>query len=394
MNLNHPLGRLLLPLLASIVAITPLAIDLYLPAMLTIAQELQTELESVQVSLSSYLGGYAIGMMIFGPLADRFSRTHLTQLGLFGFAVSSIMLALTEDIQVFCFLRIIQAFFGAAATVVVPGVIRHYYKEHTAKGMSYVSMIMMLAPLLAPSIGAFLMVVWHWSAIFWILSVYAMTILSVLITVNIDVPRFTNERITWHFFTRNYLTVYANKTSRHDILSSMLVSFSFFCFLTSVPFIYLEYYQVSEQTFGVLFAINVISMMLGNFLNTWLVPKIGSRKMLYIGLVIGLIAGIGIFIESVTNAGVWTIALTIAPFMMSLGLIASNADALVLIAFEQHTGTATAVIGTLRFGSGALVGPLLAIIQPNNTIPFAALIFGALLLTCCCQILQHRNNQK
>ncbi|MBQ4862822.1 Bcr/CflA family multidrug efflux MFS transporter [Pseudoalteromonas sp. MMG013] len=388
MTLDHPLGRFLLPLLASIVALTPLAIDLYLPAMLVIASDLNTDLENVQVSLSSYLGGYALGMMVFGPLADRFSRTRLTQIGLLGFAMTSAALAITQDIQVFCILRILQAFFGAAASVVVPGVIRHYYKENTAKGMSYVSMIMMVAPLVAPSLGAVLMLVWHWSAIFFVLTGYAITILIITLTVSIDVPRFTNDKMTLHFFTRNYLTVFSNRSSRHDILTSMLVSFAFFCFLTSVPFIYLDYYQVSEQLFGMLFALNIIALMFGNFLNTRLVPKIGSRKMLYIGLLIGLVSGISVLVLSIYGVSVWVLASAIAPLMMSLGITASNADALILIAFEKHTGTATAVIGTLRFGSGTLVGPLLALIQPQNTIPFAALMFSAVILAGLCQI-QH-----
>ncbi|KAF7774014.1 MFS transporter, DHA1 family, bicyclomycin/chloramphenicol resistance protein [Pseudoalteromonas citrea] len=385
---DHPLGRLLLPLLASIVALTPLAIDLYLPAMLVIASDLNSDLESVQVSLSSYLGGYALGMMVFGPLADRFSRTRLVQVGLFGFAISSIALAITREIDVFCALRILQAFFGAAATVVVPGVIRHYYKEQTAKGMSYVSMIMMVAPLIAPTVGAALMLVWHWSAIFFVLALYASTLLFITLATSIDVPKFTNEKITIHFFTKNYLTVFANKAARNDILTSMLVSFAFFCFLTSVPFIYLDYYNVSEQLFGVLFAMNIIALMLGNFLNTRLVPKIGSRNMLYSGLIIGLLSGIAVLAESLADMGVWVIASTIAPLMMSLGIIASNADALILIAFEKHTGTATAVIGTLRFGSGALVGPLLALVQPNSTIPFATFMFMAVVLAGLCQMRQ------
>ncbi|RJE75855.1 Bcr/CflA family drug resistance efflux transporter [Pseudoalteromonas sp. MSK9-3] len=392
MTQDHPLGRLFLPLLASIVALTPLAIDLYLPAMLVIASDLNSNLESVQVSLSSYLGGYALGMMVFGPLADRFSRTRLTQVGLLGFAVSSIALAITRDIDAFCVLRIVQAFFGAAATVVVPGVIRHYYKEHTAKGMSYVSMIMMVAPLIAPSLGVALMMVWHWSAIFFVLALYAVIIFCITLSTSIDVPRFTNEKITVHFFTKNYLTVFANKAARNDILTSMLASFAFFCFLTSVPFIYLDYYRVSEQLFGVLFALNIIALMLGNLLNTRLVPKIGSRKMLYIGLFTGLLSGIAVLAESMADMGVWIIASTIAPLMMSLGIIASNADALILIAFEKHTGTATAVIGTLRFGSGALVGPLLALVQPNNTIPFATFMFMAVILAGLCQLRQRNFN--
>ena len=198
--------------------------------------------------------------------------------------------------------------------------------------------------------------------------------------------------MTVHFFTKNYLTVFANKAARNDILTSMLASFAFFCFLTSVPFIYLDYYRVSEQLFGVLFALNIIALMLGNLLNTRLVPKIGSRKMLYIGLFTGLLSGIAVLAESMADMGVWIIASTIAPLMMSLGIIASNADALILIAFEKHTGTATAVIGTLRFGSGALVGPLLALVQPNNTIPFATFMFMAVILAGLCQLRQRNFN--
>ena len=391
---SSTLPAILLPLLASIVAITPLAIDLYLPAMLAISQSLNSPLEQVQVSLSSYLAGYAVGMMVFGPLADKFPRHSLALLGLFGFTLASIGLALCNDIDVFIGLRIVQAFCGAAATVVVPGVIRYYYKEHTAKGMSYVSMIMMIAPLIAPSVGAVILLYFDWHAIFWFLAGYAIMVMIALQFFSINIATQAHVPLSLSFFLRNYRIVLTEKYARYDILSSMLASFAFFCFLTSVSFIYLDYYGVTEQLFGVLFAMNVIALMLGNFANTRLVPRFGSRKMLNVGLTIGVVFSTLLVVLSSQSVSVWVLASAIAPLMMSLGIIASNADALILLSFEHQTGTATAVIGTLRFGSGALVGPLLALATPESPLPFSSFMFAAIMLVIVCQVLNRRLGTK
>ena len=93
-------------------------------------------------------------------------RRVLTKVGLALFGVSSVALAFCNDIHLFWVLRAVQAFTGAAATVVVPGIIRHIYKQDTAKGMSYVSMIMMVAPLIAPTVGSMIMGLSHWQTIF------------------------------------------------------------------------------------------------------------------------------------------------------------------------------------------------------------------------------------
>ena len=170
--------RILLPLLASIVAITPLAIDLYLPAMLVIANDLQTTMPNVQISLSIYLAGYALGMLFFGPIADELGRRLLAKVGLALFGISSLALAFCTNIELFWSLRAVQAFTGAAATVVVPGIIRHIYRENTAKGMSYVSMIMMVAPLIAPTLGSLIMGISTWQVIFIALAAYSFAILA------------------------------------------------------------------------------------------------------------------------------------------------------------------------------------------------------------------------
>jgi len=386
--------RILLPLLASIVAITPLAIDMYLPAMLVIANDLNTSMPNVQISLSIYLAGYALGMLFFGPIADQIGRRKLARIGLSLFGLSSLALAFTTEVHTFWLLRAVQAFTGAAATVVVPGIIRHIYQKNTAKGMSYVSMIMMIAPLLAPSIGSVILGFSVWSTIFIVLAAYSFVILLFVQRYLIDIPIFKNDRKGLSLFFSSYKVVLSNPHARADILSSMFVSFGFFCFLTSVPYIYLDLFKVSEQLFGLLFAFNVMALMFGNFLNTRVVPRIGSRKMLYYGLMCGFISGTALLSFSVLHLSLYFIVAAIAPLMMSLGIIASNADSLILMKFEQNTGTATAVIGTLRFGSGALVGPILAVMHAQSAVPFSSLMFSAVVLTILVQLIHYFKDKK
>jgi DHA1 family bicyclomycin/chloramphenicol resistance-like MFS transporter len=386
--------RILLPLLASIVAITPLAIDMYLPAMLVIANDLNTSMPNVQISLSIYLAGYALGMLFFGPIADQIGRRKLARIGLSLFGLSSLALAFTTEVHTFWVLRAVQAFTGAAATVVVPGIIRHIYQKNTAKGMSYVSMIMMIAPLLAPSIGSVILGFSVWSTIFIVLAAYSFVILLFVQRYLIDIPIFKNDRKGLSLFFSSYKVVLSNPHARADILSSMFVSFGFFCFLTSVPYIYLDLFKVSEQLFGLLFAFNVMALMFGNFLNTRVVPRIGSRKMLYYGLMCGFLSGTALLSFSVLHLSLYFIVAAIAPLMMSLGIIASNADSLILMKFEQNTGTATAVIGTLRFGSGALVGPILAVMHAQSAVPFSSLMFSAVVLTILVQLIHYFKDKK
>ncbi|MCF2863950.1 Bcr/CflA family drug resistance efflux transporter [Pseudoalteromonas ruthenica] len=393
-DIRTPSRRLLLPLLASIVAITPLAVDMYLPAMVQIAADLGATMPQVQISLSVYLGGYALGMLFFGPIADQMGRRRLARIGLGLFALCSLALAFCQDIHLFWALRAAQAFTGAAATVVVPGIIRHIYQQNTAKGMSYVSMIMMIAPLIAPSIGSLILGLAQWQVIFLTLAGYAVFILVWVQMHLIDIPIYRSEKRGLRLFFESYSVVLSEPKARADILSSMLASFAFFCFLTSVPFIYLDYFEVSEQLFGVLFAFNVIALMIGNFVNTRVVPKVGSRRMLFIGLALAFIAGGTLLTVSLMQQSLYFIVFSIAPLMMSLGIIASNADALILMEFERNSGTATAVIGTLRFGSGALVGPILALIHPENAVPFSSMMFSALVLILLTQFWHHKKNAR
>ncbi|KKO50174.1 major facilitator transporter [Arsukibacterium sp. MJ3] len=364
----------LLMLLAAVVATTPLAIDMYLPAMPMMAGELNTSIGMVQQSLSIFLAAYGVGMLLFGPLADMLGRRPLAVFGLTGFIGASIALSLVNSIEWFLGWRALQALCGAAATVVVPGIIRHLYQQHTAKGMSYVSMIMMLAPLLAPAMGSGIMWLASWQTIFLFLAGYAMVVVALSWHFLPEVP-VAAEQQRPAFFS-GYVQVFRHKAAWPDIASSMFASFAFFCFLTAVSFVYIEYFGVNEQMFALLFGFNVLSLMSANFLNSRLVVRFGPQRMLRFGLLLALFFATLLSAFNYFQLGLWYTVFSVAPLMASLGLMATNADAMIIMQFPQHSGTATAVIGTLRFGSGALAGPLLAWFYTGDALPFSLLMLA------------------
>lgn len=377
--------KYLLPLLAAIIAVSPLAIDMYLPAMPTLVAHFSTQMPLVQNSLSIYLFGYALGMLVFGPMADKHDKRKLVMIGLTGFMLTTLLLTIAQSIEQFIVLRFMQAFVGSAATVVVPGIINQLYGKDTAKGLSYVSMIMMLAPMIAPSIGSALLL-HSWQMIFYILALYALVI---LVLGMFFLPDVNSQKTAIKYRTiARYKIVFGNKKARLDLMSSMMVSLAFFAYITAISFVYLTVFKVSEFEFSVLFGINVLALMTAHFVNTRVVTKVGSRKMLYYGILLAVIAASSLVLANIFSLPLMYHVVVILPLMGSLSIISVNANALILQEFTEHAGTATAVNGTLRFGVGALAGPILAVFYNGTALPFALLMAGAVYMVLLCQLMR------
>lgn len=382
--------KLLLPLLAAIIAVSPLAIDMYLPAMPLLVEVFSTEMPAVQNSLSIYLLGYALGLIFFGPMADKHSRRMLVFIGIGGFTLMSAYLPFATSIEEFIGVRFAQAFISSAATVVVPGTIRDIYKEHSAKGLSYVSMIMMVAPMIAPSIGS-LLLLHSWQIIFFSLAGYSFIVLCFVYRYLPERDTFTRQQQM--SFIERYKIVLGCKVVRFDLLSSMMVSLAFFSYITAISFVYLTVFGVDEFSFSLLFGLNVLGLMIAHFINTRFVVQKGSRSMLMCGLASALICSSLLLLVTVFQLPLIFTVIAVLPLMGSLSMIAVNSDALVLNELAQQSGTATAVIGTLRFGVGALAGPILAVFYDGSSLPFALLMWGAVVAVLLCQFIALRQRR-
>ena len=369
-----------LPLFAAITAVTPLAIDMYLPAMPQIADNLQSNITTLQNSLSLYLFFYALGMFLFGPLADRFGRKKMLIIGLSGYSLFSLLLAMTSDINLFLIFRSLQAVFGGAATLVIPGTIRLLFGKDTVKGLSYVSSIMMIAPMLAPTIGGALLELSDWRLIFLFLFGYSLFVLFISLRAfpNLE-PTAEKVRGFKKLYLTSYQTILASRETRGLLMVSMIGSFTFFTYVTGISFVYISLFNVSELTFGILFGLNVVVLITANLVNSKFSSRLGAIRMMGMIWVVALLSAISLGASVLLQAELWVVVVSLLPIMGCLMAIIVNADSLILIKFGHQTGTATAVIGTLRFGSGSLAGPLLTLLFDGTAFPFALLIFSGVL---------------
>ena len=165
---------------------------------------------------------------------------------------------------------------------------------------------------------------------------------------------------------------------------------SFFAYLTAISFVYMEYYQVNEKIFGLLFAINVAIFMLASFINTRLITKFGTVLMLKSALFLALVGATSLVLVNFLGLHLYWTVVSLGMFLGGLIVLSTNTDALILLQFPEQTGTATGVIGTVRFGFGALSGPILAYFYDGSTMPFSYLILVCIVVNVICFILTRK----
>lgn len=367
--MSTPSMRSLSILLAMLVAVAPFAIDMYLPAMKVMADDLSTPIHYVEISISTFLFGYAIGQLLGGPLSDRFGRKPLIALGLTLFSITSLMLTQTESIDQLLLLRALQAIGGGIATVNSSAIIRDLFSgDEMAKVLSMVAIVMMAAPLLAPMLGSWIISFFSWPTIFFILAIYSMSVLLLLLWHLPETNQAKNHKdeTTTLSFSKLWQSYKKVLTHRQAMGYVMAISFSFsgmFVFITASAYAYMEYFSISPQLFPFIFGGNILLMMLMNRINVWALNHYSSASILTTGLIIQMLCGSGLIIASYLDPSLYVVVALVMIFVGSIGLVAANATAGTLNFFPDISGTATAVIGVTEFTLGALMGILWSLLH-------------------------------
>lgn len=367
--MSHLTHHRLAIVLAITVALGPFAIDAYLPAFQAIALDFDTGVSEVGLTLSVYVIAMALGQLIGGPLSDRFGRARILFSGLALFAAGSLLVAASQSLEMMMLGRILQAFGGGWSTVNVPAIVRDRTEgNETARLFSLIAMIMFIAPAIAPSIGTLLMKFGNWHAIFVFLALYAVfagLLLRMFLFHGGEGRRATNVE-PLHRLVTNYVTVLRNLDAMRFVAIQALAMCIMLVYLTHASFIYQEWLGYSNAGFSVLFAANVIVMMIASLANRRLLMKWQLRRLLALGLGVQALAiatlATVVFLDLPRVFAIPALALAIG----SMGAIAPNNMAGALQYFRALAGTAAALMGSVQFAFSGMVSTVSALVEGDE----------------------------
>ena len=349
-------------ILGLLAMLMPLSIDMYLPALPVISAQFGVPAGSAQMTLSTYILGFALGQLFYGPMADSLGRKPVMLGGTLVFAAAAVACALAQTIDHLIIMRFFHGLAAAAASVVINALMRDIYpKEEFSRMMSFVMLVTTIAPLVAPMAGGAVLVWFSWHMIFWILALAAL-LASAMIFFFIDETLPVERRQKFHIRTTigNFASLFRHKR----VLSYMLASgFSFagmFSFLSAGPFVYIELNHVSPQHFGYYFALNIVFLFIMTIINSRFVRRVGALNMFRAGLWIQFVMAVWLVVSAFLGVGFWALVVGVAAFVGCVAMVSSNAMAVILDEFPHMAGTASSLAGTFRFGIGAIVGALLA----------------------------------
>lgn len=384
MTLNRTNPKFLLVLtiiLAALAAVSPFAIDTYIAALPQIAEVFGIGLNVAELTITLYFFGFALGNFIGGPLSDSFGRKTIALTGITLYGGSAILIPLCSEIEYVFVLRVIQAFGGGFATVTANVFVRDWYDgKQVARFITIISMIIGVAPLFAPVLGAFLIDWMGWKAVFVFLFIFASLLFSALfflIPESRDKALITRKINVKQFFEA-YRVFFSNRQSVIMLFAISLPMSGLYIFITSASFIYIEYFDVGQLLFPLFFGANVVLNMLLSLLNTYLLRKYKPKQILRVGLFIQLLSGIALAIAvRMPVPNLWAVFSNVVLFIGSLGLVFGNGTATILNHNPEVAGSANATIGIARFMLAFLIGSIMAFFHSGNLIPF-----GTILLLC------------
>jgi MFS transporter, DHA1 family, multidrug resistance protein len=355
---SRPPNWFIILLLGTLCVITPFAVDMYLPAFSLIAAHFKTTTSAVSLSLSTYFIGFAFGQMLYGPLLDRFGRKRPIYVGLSIYVVASLGCAFPHDMQSLIVLRFLQAIGGCVAQVGAVAMVRDFFPvEQSARIFSLLFLMIGVSPLAAPTIGSLIMTWLGWQWIFVLLACIATTTLALIFFL---LPEGHTPDPSISLMPAVMLRQFQQILIRPQFYTYALSgAFSFaglFTYVAGSPIIFMDGFHINASIFGVIFATLTMGFIGGSQVNVFLLRKFSSEQIFSGALVVQAFVGVLFMIGTLFGwFGLTATLILFFVFLSCIGLTGPNGGSMALAPFSQNVGSASALLGFLQMGMGAII---------------------------------------
>ncbi len=369
----------------ALAALGPLSIDLYLPAIPAIAADFGVSVVSLQNTLNVFLVGYGIGQFFGGALSDQVGRKRVGYAGLAVYLVTSVAIVFAGSLAEMLTLRFFQAIGGGFSTVICMATVRDVYPvEQLGRRFATVTMVLLLAPLLAPSLG-YLLLPWGWETMFALKAAYAALLLAAYARLVPETRPGRLRNVSFKAVFRQCLEVVRRRVGaqRLPIRYATAMAFSAACmmiFVTNSSFIYMEYFRVGPGTFSMLFAASVLGFMSMNLFSMWRLRSDNAGTFFRFGLTIqALVVASLVAVVTTGHASLPLVVPFIVLAVATLGLVGPSGSSRYMGFFRELAGSASSVYTTMMFVLGGTFGWLSGVLNDGTLLPVAAMMLCATL---------------
>lgn len=349
---------LLILILGSLSTISPFSIDMYLPGFPAISEDLGVSISQVQLSLTAYLVGIAVGQILYGPLLDRYGRKKPIYVGLIIYIISSVICAFSTSLESLIAMRFLQALGGCVGMVGSQAFVRDVFPmRKTAQAFSSIILVIAVSPMIAPTLGGYITVAFGWPAVFIMLAILTLLILAATYFL-LPEGKKADPGISLRpkAILKNFILVSKQPQFSIYALAGGIATSATFAYIAASADVFLNLFKATEQQYGWIFAF-VASGMIGSAqFNHFLLKKFTSQQLVKYALayqtVIGAFMVVGVMFNWYNLVG---LTVMIFFFVLGQGLTGPNSAALALAPFTKHAGSAASLLGSFRMLMGGVM---------------------------------------
>lgn len=384
----------LILILGTLTALGPISIDMYLPGFPAIARDLHTTVARVSLSLSSFFIGISAGQLLYGPLLDRFGRKKPLYVGLALYILASLGCVSVRSIETLIALRFIQAIGSCAAAVASIAMVRDVFPvNQNAKVFALLMLVVGVSPMIAPTVGGYITATFGWQLVFVILAVIGgIILLATVFFLPESYQPDTSLSLKPKPILLNFWSVAREPQFYTYALTGAAAFSGLFAYVAGSPLVFMDLYHVNEKVYGWIFAFLSVGLIGSSQINTLLLKKYRSEQIVFFALVSQCVIVL-IFLTGTINN--WfdlygTVGMLFL-FLCCLGIANPNASALSLAPFTKNAGSASALMGAVQLGMGALASVGISWFNTRSALPMVSIIAGTSLLALVILLIGRRN---